>query len=106
MATHDSPNNVSNQVTLPNIVPFDLSYLTRLSWELGSRTVENNDSALHSQWIHKMGWKLSIFQATSKTVILRLSTPVGREQFYGAAQMDLDSALPRLNSAPHWQQGD
>ncbi|WP_227379972.1 hypothetical protein [Haladaptatus halobius] len=106
MATHDTLDGFSNDVTLPNVVPFDLTQLTRLSWELGSQTVENNDSARHSQWKHEKGWALSIFQATSNTVILRISTPVGREQFYGAAQMDLNSALPGLNSAPHWQQDE
>lgn len=103
MATHNNLGGVSNDVTLPNVVPFDLSQLTRLSWELGSQTVENNASACHSQWNHEKGWKLSIFQATSNTVILRISTPVGREQFYGAAQMDLTTTLPRLTSSPHWQ---
>ena len=103
MAIHDTPKNPSSCVTLPGVVPFDLSHLTRLSWELGSRSVGDSESTLHSEWGHENHWKLSIFRSTSETSIIRVTTPVGREQFYGAAQMDLSAAVPKLHSAPRWQ---
>lgn len=102
MATHGFQNGSGAGISLPDVVPFDFLHLTRLSWELGSRVVDD-DGTLHSEW-EQTGrpWLLSVFRVTDNTVILRIRTPVGRERFYGAAQLDLETALPRLESTPHW----
>jgi hypothetical protein len=41
MATRDPRDG---RTTLPAVVPFDLSPLSRLSWELGARVVDGDDS--------------------------------------------------------------
>ncbi|WP_248897539.1 hypothetical protein [Haloplanus halobius] len=102
MATRGSPSG--DGVTLPDAVPFDLSPLTRLSWELGARVVDGDESSLQSRWTGTdSSWSLSLFRVTSQTVVIRVRTPIGREQFYGAAQMDLSRALPRLDASPRWR---
>ncbi|MEF8975845.1 MAG: hypothetical protein V5A21_06430 [Halapricum sp.] len=40
---------------------------------------------------------------TDHTVVLRLRTPVGRQQFYGTAQADLESVRPQLDAAASWE---
>ncbi|QSX00239.1 hypothetical protein [Haloterrigena alkaliphila] len=103
MATHISQGGSGAGVSLPDAVPAELPHLTRLSWELGSNVVDCDDASLHSEWERAGGsWRLSIFRVTSNTVVVRVRTPVGRERFYGAAELDLESALPRLESAPRW----
>ncbi|RBI58742.1 hypothetical protein DMJ13_25725 [halophilic archaeon] len=105
MAAHSSQNNSNAGPELPDIVPFTLPYLNRLSWELGSRTIEDNDASCHSRWEHtEAPWTLAIFRATSQTSVICVRTPTGREQFYGVAQLDLKSALTSLNTASCWQQ--
>ncbi|QFU82675.1 hypothetical protein [Natronorubrum aibiense] len=102
MATHGFQNGGGAGVSLPDAVPFDLPHLTRLSWELGSHVVDD-DGHLHSEWEQPGGSRsLSIFRVTDNTVIIRIRTPVGRERFYGAAQLDLEQALPELEAAPRW----
>ena len=104
MATHGFQDGTCAGASLPDAVPFDLPHLTRLSWELGSRVVDGEDAVLHSEWARSgRSWVLSIFRVTSNTVVMRVRTPVRRERFYGAAQQDLESALPRLESAPRWE---
>jgi hypothetical protein len=89
---------------LPDVVPFDLAHLTRLSWELGSRVVDDGEATLHSEWGYSGSpWELSLFHVTSETVAVRLRTPAGRERFYGAARMDLEAALPALEGAAGWR---
>lgn len=103
MATHGSQNGKHMRVSLPDTVPFDLPHLPRLSWELGSRIVED-DATLHSEWERTgTSWVVSVFRATSNTVVVRVRTPVGRERFYNFAEMDLETVLPQLESAPQWQ---
>ena len=103
MATHGPRNGVGTGISLPDAVPFDLPHLTRLNWELGSRVVDDEDASLHGEWARTgRSWLLSIFRVTTNTVVMRVRTPVGRERFYGAAEQDLESALPRLESAPRW----
>lgn len=104
MATHGSQDGAGTGVSLPDAVPFDLPHLTRLSWELGTRVVDGEDASLHSEWTRTgRSWVLSVFQPTENTVVMRVRTPVGRERFYGAAEQDLESALPRLESASRWR---
>jgi len=91
-------------VTLPRVVPFDPSPLTRLSWKLGSRVVDDDETILLGRWVHGASTRsLSLFRVTDETVLLRVRTPIGRERFYGAARMDLDDALPELDDAPSWK---
>lgn len=104
MATHGFHDGGNAGTSLPDAVPFELPQSTRLSWELGSRVVDQAESTLHSKWEPAGStWLLSIFRVTSHTVVVRIRTPVGRERFYGAAQLDLESALPALESDPQWQ---
>ncbi|WP_265108109.1 hypothetical protein [Halosolutus halophilus] len=103
MATHAPQNGGDAGAELPDVVPFTLPHLTRLSWELGSRVVGDDESTLHSEWERTgSSWLLSIFRVTDNTVILKVRTPVGRERFYGAARSDLQTARPRLEDSPYW----
>lgn len=105
MATRHGQNGDASSAELPTVVPFSLSHLTRLSWELGSRVVDDEESTRHSEWEHADSPRvLSVFRATSDTVVLRMRTPAGRERFYGAARMDLDAALPGLRASSEWEQ--
>ncbi|GAB6860538.1 hypothetical protein ACFR97_08620 [Haloplanus litoreus] len=107
MAIHGSRPSGDADTGLPGVVPLDLTHLSRLSWELGSRVVEDDESALRSEWTHTgSAWEVSIFDVTSETVAVRVRTPIGRERFYGAARMDLETALPALEEAANWQRLD
>jgi len=90
--------------TLPDVVPFDLSALTRLSWELGSRVVDDEASTCVGRWTRvQSSWSVSVVRVTSETVLMRIRTPTGRQRFYGAAWMDLQAVLPKLDDAPSWE---
>ncbi|RCU46296.1 hypothetical protein DU504_02635 [Haloplanus salinus] len=90
--------------TLPGVVPFDPPALTRLSWELGSRVIDDEASARVGRWeCVGSSWSLSVFRVTSETVVVRVRTPIGRQRFYGAAWMDLESDLSKLDAAPSWE---
>jgi len=103
MAAHGSRDELGGNATLPHAVPFDVPQLSRLSWELGTRVIDGDETEAHSEWQHTGApWELSLFHVTSETLVARVSTPTGREQFYGIARTDLDSALSGLETAPHW----
>lgn len=103
MAAHSFQDGGATCAELPDVVPFNLPHLSRLSWELGARIVDDDKSSLHSTWEYTgTSWMLSICHVTSNTVVMRVCTPVGRERFYGVAQSDLTAALRSLNAAPHW----
>ena len=105
MAARNNQGGSGCSVTLPDVVPFDLSHLTRQSWELGNSTVQDEQAAILSKWAHQNNqWQLSIFEVTSETVIIRIRTPVGRERFYGAIQSELKPAIHKLDVNPSWQQ--
>jgi hypothetical protein len=107
MATHGSHTSGDADTGLPGVVPLDLAHLTRLSWELGARVVDDDEATLRSEWTHTgSAWAVSVFDVTSETVAVRVRTPIGRERFYGAARMDLDAALPGLEEAPGWRRRD
>ncbi|WP_251329446.1 hypothetical protein [Haloplanus pelagicus] len=107
MATHGSHSPGGKGTQLPGVVPFDLANLTRLSWELGSRVVDDAESTCRGEWTHSGSpWTVSVFDVTSETVAVRVRTPTGRERFYGAARMDLEAALPALETAPDWRRRD
>ncbi|AEH36757.1 hypothetical protein [Halopiger xanaduensis] len=106
MATHgfQDGGNANAGASLPEAVPFELPHSTRLSWELGSRVVEDEAATLRGEWESTgRAWSVSIFRVTENTAVVRVRTPVGREKFYGAAELDLESALPELRSAPRWR---
>jgi hypothetical protein len=104
MSTHGSLDSPTTDAKLPAVVPFDLSPLTRMSCELGERVVADEDATHRGEWAHVVGtWKLSVFEVTDHTVVLRLRTPVGRQRFYGAAQADLESVRPQLDAAASWE---
>ncbi|MFC4543398.1 hypothetical protein ACFO5R_15820 [Halosolutus amylolyticus] len=103
MATHAPENGGDAGAELPDVVPFSLPYLSRLSWELGSRVVDDDESTRHSEWERTgSSWTLTVFRVTDNTVLLKIRTPVGRERFYGAARSDLQTVLPRLEETPYW----
>jgi len=105
MAVHNNRGESGCPATLPDVVPFDLSHLTRQSWELGKSTVQDDKAAMLSRWTHQNGqWRLSIFEVTSETVVICIRSPVGRERFYGAIQSELKSAIQKLEVNPSWQQ--
>jgi hypothetical protein len=85
-------------------VPFDPAVLTRLSWELGARVVDDGTSTGVGRWKRvQSSWSVSVFRVTSETVVMRIRTPIGRERFYGAAWMDLEDLLPALDDTPAWE---
>ena len=90
--------------SLPDVVPFDPAVLTRLSWELGTRVIDDETSTRVGRWKRvQSSWSVSVFRVTSETVVMRLRTPTGRERFYGAAWMDLEDLLPALDDTPAWE---
>jgi hypothetical protein len=104
MASRGYRNRAGTGSTLPDAVPLELPHLTRLSWELGSRVVEDDAASLHSRWEHTgASWSLSVIEVTSTTALLCVRTPTGRERFYGVARMDLNEVLPNLETAPRWR---
>jgi hypothetical protein len=104
MASRGYRNRDGDGPTLPHAVPFEPPHLTRLSWELASRVIDDDASSRRSRW-ERIGssWSLSVFDVTSETVVLRVRTPTGRERFYGAASMDLREVRPTLEAAPRWR---
>ncbi|RXK51315.1 hypothetical protein [Halorientalis pallida] len=106
MAARGSRNH-SVRVELPTVVPFDIPQLNRLSWKLGSRTVDDEAATLRSRWTDtESQWRLAVFAVTDGTVVLRVRTPVGRGRFYGAAETDFANALPALEASDRWRRLD
>ena len=105
MTTHSSQEVDGSSPQLPDVLPVNLEPLTRLSWELGTRTITGDTSSILCKWRNTTtSWRLSVYSATSNTVILCMKTPVGREHFYGTTQSNLHSALPHLESAAVWEE--
>jgi len=105
MAVHDSRSGSGGSPTLPDVVPFDLAHLTRQSWELGASITQDEQATALGTWTHRNElWRLSLFEVTTETVILRVRTPVGRERFYGAIRSELRSAIHELEADSSWQQ--
>jgi len=103
MAVCDNPGDSHEAVTLPAVIPFDLDHLTRMSWELGSRTVRDPDTTRIGRWrAESRNWELSAFDVTRDTVVLRVHTPVGRTRFYGAIAAEADPALRTLADTSAW----
>lgn len=107
MAAHSFQNGGDDDSELPEVVPFELPHLTRLSWELGSRIVDGDDSTFRGEWENAgTSWRLSVYRVTGNTGIVQIETPVGRGRFYGATLSDLESAFDALHSAPRWRRLD
>ncbi|MFC7073481.1 hypothetical protein ACFQJ7_00265 [Halovenus rubra] len=108
MGAHGAHNSEQSESRVPDAVPFELTGYTRVSWELGTRVVDNdNETVFHSSWSHtSSSWDLDIYEATSNTVLLCLRTPVERERYYSTTQIECESALSSLVSNPYWQQAD
>ena len=104
MATH-AQDGAATPSSLPDVIPFDLSHVTRQSWQLGSRVVD--DATRLGEWHHAGGgWTLTAFEATDQTLLLRLRTPVGRSRFYGAIGTEFREAIPSLAASPAWETVD
>jgi len=104
MAVHSTQNRCGR---LPEAVPLDIRHTTRLSWELGSRVVDDEESTLEGKWRRSEGqWTLSVFRVTNHTDILQVRTPVGRELFYGATQTAFESAVSTLETTDQWQRAE
>jgi hypothetical protein len=89
---------------LPDVVPFELSHLTRMSWALGSRTVGDDAATVIGRWEKRDGnWALAAFAVTTETVVIRLRTPVGRERFYGAVRSEVRTATRELEADDAWR---
>ena len=100
MATHAQRDD-STPASLPDAVPLNIQNLTRQSWQLGSRIVDGATRV--GEWHHVGGkWSVTAFEATDETVVLRLRTPVGRSQFYGAIRTEFREALPSLSASREW----
>ena len=107
MSTHSVQSERGCRSSLPSVVPFTLPHLSRLSWELGSHVVGDDDATCHGVWERRRAsWTLSVFQVTTQTVVLCVQSPVGREHFYGAPRADFDSVLPELTAASQWDRVD
>jgi hypothetical protein len=105
MAVHGPQHGDEISPELPDIIPFALQPLTRMSCELGLHIVKDTETTVLGKWERTAtSWMLSVFQVTDNTVIIRITTPVGRERFYGTTYSDLDAALPSLAAAPYWEQ--
>lgn len=106
MAVHGTRDRRIDPASLPGIVPFDVPHLSRLSWELGSRVIENGAEPV-GRWRHAgRRWELSAFGVAENTVVIRIRTSVGRERFYTAIRAELQSSLPELESAAAWRRVD
>lgn len=104
MAVRDTQSERRSSATLPDVVPFDLTHLTRQSWELGTNAVQDEEATGIGTWSHlTKQWRLSLFEVTSETAILRIRTPVGRVRFYGAMQSELRPAIRTLEANSSWQ---
>ncbi|GAD51961.1 hypothetical protein MBEHAL_0721 [Halarchaeum acidiphilum MH1-52-1] len=107
MAVRDSQGGDGGTATLPDAVPLSLAHLTRLSWELGSHTIEDEDATAVSCWARRDDrWRLALFAVTNETAVVRVRTPVGRERYYGAIRSELDAAIRQLDGAASWHRVD
>ena len=104
MATRAPKHADTDTLDLSPAVPSDLAALTRLSWELGTRVVDDDETTRHSEWTHTGTARgLSIHHATDNTVIIEMRTPAGRQRFYGATQASVESAVSSLDADPEWR---
>ena len=104
MAVHGSPIDSDGGPELPPAVPFTLPHLSRLSWELGSRVVDDEMATTESVWERTDGsWRLCVYRVTSATDVLCVRSPAGRERFYGTPDAPFESARQQLAASPNWR---
>lgn len=104
MAVHGTRGGDGHTAPLPDVLPADVSSRSRLSWELGSRIVDDDESTHLAGFEHASEhWRASFFEGTANTVVIRVRTPVGRERFYGALRSTLETAVAELVAAPSWR---
>jgi len=88
MATTDTPS--APVVECPDLLERAESH----SWEYGHRCVDREGE-------HRETWvdgrqSVAVFDVTDHTVVCRISSPVGRESFYGMARRDYEAARDAL----------
>ncbi|PSP54333.1 hypothetical protein BRC82_10480 [Halobacteriales archaeon QS_1_67_19] len=104
MATQGMQDAAAESTRLPAALPFGLPAASYLGWELGSRVTAEEGVTARQTWEHRdSGRTLTVYDATEHTVILGVRTPAGRERFFGAAAVDLEPRLARLEAADDWR---
>jgi hypothetical protein len=103
MATNAAPGGASDAETFPTTLPLDIPYRSRLSWELGTRVIDDDETERLDAWTREDGWALAAFRVTEETIVVRFETPIGRELFYGAELSARSTLRSRLESAPEWR---
>lgn len=107
MATNASTSGSLADGPAKTALPSEVPYRTRLSWELGTRVIEDEATERRSHWEGSDGtWELTVFDATTTTLVMRVRTPVGRERFYGAETSMLSSIHARLEADADWQRAE
>jgi hypothetical protein len=106
MATNAASGGDPDERTFPTALPIEVPYRSRLSWELGTRVVDDDVTESLFRWERDDGWALAVFRATKETIIARFETPIGRELFYGAEIAARTTLRSRLAADPHWQRVD
>ncbi len=103
MSSHGTREPAPESVRLPPVVPFSVAGLRRLCWERGSAVV--SDATLLGAWEHVTGRTLACYDSAEDSVVVAVTTPVGRERFYDAAECDLDRDrwFSRLDGAEDWR---
>jgi hypothetical protein len=89
MATREGESFVAQRV------PFPVDAAQSLSWDLGSELAERKPECARLERAD-CNCSLTVFEATSNTVIARFRTAVGRESFFGLAKADFENALSGL----------
>jgi len=90
MATTDTPS--ASVADCPDLLGRAQSH----SWEYGRRCVDREGDHRET-WTDETGRQsLAVFDVTDHTVVLRVTSPVGRESFYGMAERDYEAARAAL----------
>lgn len=103
MATNTVPGAGPEGKTSPTTLPLEFPYRTRLSWDLGTRVVESDQTERLSRWTDDRGWGLFVFRVAAETNVLRFQTPIGRELFYGVERAVEPTIRSRLEAAAGWR---
>lgn len=73
----------------------DATHVESLSWPLGDRVVGEDDATQLFRLAHRRSRRtVTLFEVTEYTRVVRLRTPVGREKFYGIADVDVTTDAP------------
>lgn len=103
MASRDSGG--VGRGTLATRAPVTLPVRNQLSWALGSAVADEGRTL--SRWAHRgSAWTLSVHVATDYTALVRYSSPVGREAFYGIERAVLEDVEADLAGVDDWTRTD